>query len=745
MMAQKMTCSVHNIILLRCIALLCCLSTLWPNVKTQDLPDVDFEYVAYDPADSTDWRYTEKVLQDDQGFIWMATVNGLYRYDGRQIKPYFHSQDSTTISSNHVQELFEDSRGTLWLGHRQEGIDTYDRVHDCFTRITVPEIAKERVWDIIEDDEGKIWIGGRTGLSCYDYEKDRWEHFKVPGEGQIGHNVVRAVAQDKNDSNIFWLGTIYGLLSFDRDAGEFTKHHQPIHVRHPHMTPDDIMIMCLYQDIHGTLWAGTWSAGILSFHPEENAWTRYILDMPTPLDSDWESVVFDLLPKDENKLWAATSQGFGIFDLVSKQYTFYDPALSEIRNSFYYAGICISKDMRVLAGAFGGLLISEPMTNDTELAFPPVIVAIMVQNRDLTLDSNATLIKYAELGEVEQDISISVSTPGYFGPQPLIYNYKLEGYDQEWQTSDNPFFKYTNLRGGEYQFYYKFSTDAGITWTDGSTALTITKLIPLWSRPWFIAITALLLVIVIGFVYRMKIQAIHKTAELKHEYNKQLANVKMAALRAQMNPHFMFNSLNAINTYILKEETEAASAYLTKFSKLMRAVLRNSKSTLVPLSDELKALRLYIELEALRFDDEFQYSIEVDPDLDSSQIAFPPLLIQPYVENAIRHGLLEKVTGSRLLKVIIEPKDNHKLSVKIEDNGIGRAAAAAKKHIYGDSKKSYGMQITRDRIGLIEQTLDITTEVTVHDLNTNESDSTGTVVEVILPKLSVTENIFVND
>jgi|GEM_PF-4805992 len=149
-----MTRFVRNIITLRYITLLCCLSTLWPDVKTQDLPDVktqdlpdvEFEFIAYDPADSTDWRYTEKVLQDKQGFVWMATVNGLYRYDGRQVRSYFHSQDSTTVSSNHVQELFEDSRGTLWLGHREEGVDIYDRAHDRFTRIVVPEIIKERVW-----------------------------------------------------------------------------------------------------------------------------------------------------------------------------------------------------------------------------------------------------------------------------------------------------------------------------------------------------------------------------------------------------------------------------------------------------------------------------------------------------------------------------------------------------------------------------------------------------------------------
>jgi hypothetical protein len=711
----------------------------------QDLPDVQFNFIPYNFADSTDSRYSEKVIQDQQGFVWMGTVQGLYRYDGRQVRAYFHSQDSFSISSNHVQELFEDSRGTLWIGHRDEGVNIYDRIHDKFVRITVPTIAKERVWDIIEDKQGSIWIGGRTGLSRYDYESDSWEHFSIPGKGEIGNNVVRALLQDINNENVMWLGTLYGLYSFDRRNREFTKHPQPTHVRHPDMTPDNIMLMSLYQDDDDVIWGGSWSAGLLKYTPATQKWARYLLSMPNQQDSDWESVIFDIAPKDNTQLWVATSEGFGLFDKASSKYHFYDPALSEIRKSFYYAGICSTKDARVLVGAFGGFLISDPLQGHTKLSFPPVIVSLKAETRDLSLDSNAVSKRLVELNIDEHDLSISAATPGYFGPHSLTYSYKLEGYDKQWQSTDNPYFKYTNLRGGHYKFNYRVSDDEGVSWTDGVTTLTICNKIPLWYRPWFIALNILILLILIGLIYRMKIKAIHRTSQLKHDYNKKLANIKMAALRAQMNPHFMFNSLNAINTYILKEETEEASEYLTKFSQLMRAVLSNSKSTLVSLSDELKALRLYIELEALRFEEEFQYSIEVGPDLDTSQIAFPPLLIQPYVENAIRHGLLEKESPPRTLRVIITSINGEKLSIKIEDNGIGRAAASAKSTLYDPSKKSYGMQITRDRIGLIEQILDIETEVFVSDLYIGNSDTTGTVVEVILPKMSVSENIFVND
>ncbi|NJO90167.1 MAG: histidine kinase [Chloroflexia bacterium] len=161
----------------------------------------------------------------------------------------------------------------------------------------------------------------------------------------------------------------------------------------------------------------------------------------------------------------------------------------------------------------------------------------------------------------------------------------------------------------------------------------------------------------------------------------------MQALRAQMNPHFIFNSLNSINNFILKNESEQASEFLTKFSRLVRQVLQNSRNKLVSLEDEFSALKLYIELEQVRFDNKFQYEIICDNYLDTNLVLIPPLLIQPYVENAIWHGLMHKETnGSITVKVY---QEEEKLFFIIADDGIGRKKAAEYKSKFGMRKNPW--------------------------------------------------------
>ena len=133
-------------------------------------------------------------------------------------------------------------------------------------------------------------------------------------------------------------------------------------------------------------------------------------------------------------------------------------------------------------------------------------------------------------------------------------------------------------------------------------------------------------------------------AELKQKGTE----LEMQALRAQMNPHFIFNSLNSINWFIQQNNRAQASEYLTKFSKLVRLILQNSKASLIPLESELESLALYLELEAMRFDYHFSYKISVPPDMDISMLKVPPLIIQPYVENAIWHGLMHKEEKGQL-------------------------------------------------------------------------------------------------
>jgi LytS/YehU family sensor histidine kinase len=179
----------------------------------------------------------------------------------------------------------------------------------------------------------------------------------------------------------------------------------------------------------------------------------------------------------------------------------------------------------------------------------------------------------------------------------------------------------------------------------------------------------------------------HKTGELE-----------MQALRAQMNPHFIFNCLSSINHFILKNESEMASDYLTKFSRLIRMVLNNSKNPLINLEEELEMLRLYMDLERLRFNNTFDYSINFYNHFDISSIFIPPLLLQPFAENAIWHGLMNKKEQG-LMEVAFE-LDNGMLNCYIIDNGIGRKNAETLKSKSAEKQKSMGMQITAERLAL---------------------------------------------
>ena len=270
--------------------------------------------------------------------------------------------------------------------------------------------------------------------------------------------------------------------------------------------------------------------------------------------------------------------------------------------------------------------------------------------------------------------------------------------------------------------------------------MKIEKSYPLWGHPAIITTLVLLGLGFIAVIFALRVRSIQRTARLKTEYETRIAGIEMAALRAQMNPHFMFNSLNAIKTYILKENPKAASEYLTKFSQLMRAVLKNSKEKLITLEEELYALKLYIELEMLRFTGDFDWDMKLDSSVDPNHVMIPPLLLQPYVENAIRHGLLPKREGKRYLEIVIRKMGEERIEILIVDTGIGRDAAASNKRKSDTNRKSMGMSITNDRIQLIEQTMGIKTNLEITDLYENNI-ATGTKVSLIIPLISNQHNL----
>jgi LytS/YehU family sensor histidine kinase len=199
-----------------------------------------------------------------------------------------------------------------------------------------------------------------------------------------------------------------------------------------------------------------------------------------------------------------------------------------------------------------------------------------------------------------------------------------------------------------------------------------------------------------------------------------------------MNPHFLFNCLNSINRYIVKSDPKTASHYLTKFARLMRLILDNSASESITLEKEIQTLQLYIEMERMRFANAFEYTIEVEEGIEPDSLAIPSMLLQPYIENAIWHGLLHKEEGGHLWVRFSQPTEDL-LTVEIEDNGIGRQKAKELKSKEAISNKSYGMQISQDRLFLIQELYGLKATVEVKDLRDGQGHDSGTKILVQLP------------
>lgn len=219
----------------------------------------------------------------------------------------------------------------------------------------------------------------------------------------------------------------------------------------------------------------------------------------------------------------------------------------------------------------------------------------------------------------------------------------------------------------------------------------------------------------------------------KQSIGRQRANqlLKLKSLRTQMNPHFIFNALTSINNFIAKQDDRSANKYLSDFSRLMRMVLQNSEKEFVALEEEVELLSLYLKLEHARFGDQFDYSIDVDEDLELNEARIPPMLLQPFVENAVWHGLRYKATKGQL-SISIKPESSNSYEVRIQDNGIGRARSQALKTKHQSQYKSTGLENIDRRINLINSLHDTAYHLTIQDAFP-EAEDRGTLVTVILP------------
>ena len=221
----------------------------------------------------------------------------------------------------------------------------------------------------------------------------------------------------------------------------------------------------------------------------------------------------------------------------------------------------------------------------------------------------------------------------------------------------------------------------------------------------------------------------HRRQEEKEQLQRRMSELEHQALQAQMNPHFIFNCLNSIQQYIFGKDISTANKYISGLAKLIRSTLYHSTLPFIPLSDEIDFLSNYLSLEKLRFKDKMTFEFVIGPGIDSHSLIIPPMILQPYVENSMRHGLRHKITGGGHIRIEMR-RENDRLHISIEDNGIGRKKAASYKTAEHIEYQSRGMSLTADRIRIMNRAYDKDIKVEVMDLEDDGGRPSGTRVEM---------------
>lgn len=310
----------------------------------------------------------------------------------------------------------------------------------------------------------------------------------------------------------------------------------------------------------------------------------------------------------------------------------------------------------------------------------------------------------------------------------IRYAYRLKNINEKWNYSSDRQVNYESLKPGNYTFELIASNNNN-RWTPSPFQFNFTISSPIWLRWWFLTLLTILLAGLILFFFRKRIKSIKYKAEIKQ----QIAELEAKAIRAQMNPHFIFNSLNAIQETIVLNDFDTSYQYLSKFSKLLRQVLNNSEKNLIPFRDEIEVTQLYLELESLRCKHSFVYEINIDENIDTEIVMFPSLMLQPFIENAIWHGLMHK-EGEKKLNISFKLQQEF-INCIIEDNGIGieKAAVIKKQKLGAQYFESKGTSLTRQRILLLKKSGIFNAGLKVTDVKNNMEESIGTKVEIRIP------------
>ena len=631
-------------------------------------------------------KQVNAIIKDYKGSIWVGTLDGLTSFkDGVQgYKYYCHNKGNpNSLSENRVVALMEDSRHLIWIGMYDGAINTLNiQTGQVYTPVMLDKDDSKnfRTYAFMEDGEHNIWACTDHGLKKYNEQTGGFKSFKY----------------NQHDPKSISGYIVYGIC----------------------------------EDHPGHYWVAT-NNGLNEFTPQKNEFTLYSTSEGLCND-EVGNIIYA-----KGKIILGTQNGLSVFDPVTKKFNnfFEDDGLvsNDITDGFDLGAnglLYIASSGSVSSMNINAIVKREPPT-------PAIMIGLSIFDKDTFFDRSFDKIQQISLNYKQNYLTFAFTAPDYINAGKTKFYCKLEGLYNDWVDNGNKqTITYTNLDGGTYIFRVKaVSSDGLLSGKEATVKIVISP--PFWKTAWFFAGGLVLVSLSLFGVFTSRVNKIRKEEQAKAKFRQELSDMEMKALRSQMNPHFVFNALNSIQDYMLHEDKLEANKYLSKFGKLMRLILENSEKKFIPVINEIDALRLYLDLESLRLKD-FKYNIIVNQDIDVENNLIPPMIIQPFIENAIWHGLINKKDGERNLTVQLY-KNSSSLICTVQDNGVGREKVTELKKQAGHKRESKGVKITEARLNQLSHANATASDGKVFsgykitDLYDANNNACGTRVEIIIP------------
>lgn len=733
------------------------------------------QYRQYQSDDKNEYSLRGQIInciyKDEMNRLWLGTTKGLNILDPylQHYQNYWLSE-STDKNRNTgiglVRCLYEEENLYQVGAWHRRGLYSYDKNWNKLLHqyIMPPGMASEdhkSIYSIDKDEEGSAWYSTDSGI--IKKSLNRLTVYVPPDAVSVERGDFKLREMIHRQDGLYWVRTVSsGMYVFDKKEGRFVKHYRPQKEK-INSLPDANIYVAKY-DNRQQLWIGT-EKGLYRYNKNTDDFTGFYFRYMNLRDEAMLNRINDIAAGEKGFIWVATENGLVKFNPENGKYEVLDKSMglpgekpgkilvdkNEIIWMTSREGLIAyddtKKSFRLFTAAYGvpvenydpnavftfnsrGNILVGGIDVVTEfnpytlpaVTLPPLVEIAVVQalGRPIVYSIKGMHQKQINLPAGSNQLSVQFSVLNYTSPLQNKFYYRLDGTGKGWTESEDGSVNFTNLKAGEHTLRVKGSNNDGVMNETGDE-LYIMIAPYFWQTNGFKIVAGLLFAAGCWFLIRRRFKAIRHEAELKHK----IAETEMQALRAQMNPHFIFNCINSIDALIQSNDKYQATLYLNKFAKLIRNILDSSKQNTVTLAKDLDTLKLYIELEQLRHENKFTAEIKADEALLQDDYKVPPLIIQPFVENAILHGIRYRQDNNGKLSISVIKQDGY-LQYIIEDNGVGRNTFNGQLQ---KEKLSYGIDMSNDRVKLFNNEEKASVQIT--DLLDNDKLA-GTKVEVLL-------------